>query len=155
MNNPRRAVVVDDDHRLGKALCANLTIAGYAPRLYEDPRVALKRFQSGIPDIVLVTDHLPYMSGQDLTRQIRRLPGGPEVPIILFADRPQAQGAVSGLESGADDYVAKPFAMRELLARMANHLRRLDLSFLQPLTRLPGNVLIEREIERRIAAGAP
>ncbi len=149
----RKIVIIEEDDRLGKMLGFNLKMAGYQPRLHHDPENAIARLRTALPDVVLISDLQGELSGPEVTARIRKLPGGLEVPIILLADRPKVRGAVDGLQSGADDYLPKPISMRELLARINAQLRRVDLSLLQPLSRLPGNVLIEREIRRRMASG--
>jgi PleD family two-component response regulator len=96
------------------------------------------------------------MDGFELCRRIRRHPTCAHVPIMMLTARSETEDAVAGFEAGADDYLAKPFSPRELLARVRAKIRRVAVdSSLNPLTRLPGNLAIENEIRRRFEGRLP
>jgi two-component system alkaline phosphatase synthesis response regulator PhoP len=95
---------------------------GYEVVIARDGEEALERFSATKPDIILLDVMLPRRSGLDVCRELRSR--GVETPIIMLTARSQEIDKVVGLEIGADDYVTKPFGIRELLARIGAHLRR-------------------------------
>ncbi len=99
---------------------------------------------------------LPDMDGFEVCRRIRRHHACSQVPVIMLTGMDQTADTIAGLEAGADDYIVKPFNTSEMLARIRARIRRSDSEVsLQPLTRLPGNIAIEREIRRRLTAQEP
>ncbi|MGH8615465.1 MAG: response regulator transcription factor [Gammaproteobacteria bacterium] len=115
-------LIVEDDAAMRAGLSDNLEIEGYrvagAPTLREAQRAVL---QSN-PDLILLDIMLPDGSGIDFCRELRAQ--GLTLPIIMLTAKSQEMDKVVGLEMGADDYVVKPFSLRELLARVNAHLRR-------------------------------
>ncbi len=114
-------LVVDDEPSLVDALTIVLEREGFSVSVAHDGISALDQFKRFEPDVVLLDVMLPRMSGLDVCKQIRLQS---DVPIIMVSARTEEVDAVVGLELGADDYVAKPFKARELVARVRAQLRR-------------------------------
>ena len=119
----RTVLVVDDERTLREALAEALVADGHRVVTAADGREALERFRAESPDLVLLDLMLPHVSGADVCRILRRESA---VPIIMLTAKDSEVDKVVGLELGADDYVTKPFSLRELLARVRAQLRRLD-----------------------------
>ncbi len=114
-------LVVDDEESYRQALASGLAREGFAVEIAGDGHEALRLFHRVHPDIVLLDVMLPDQSGIELCQQMRSLK---PVPIIMVTARDSEVDVVLGLELGASDYVAKPFRLRELVARMRAVLRR-------------------------------
>ena len=114
-------LVVDDEPSFREGLVHALTAEGFAVRTASDGAEALDAFRAQRPDLVLLDVMLPIVSGIDVCRQIR---AEAETPVIMVSARSEEIDAVVGLEVGADDYIAKPYRLRELVARMRTVLRR-------------------------------
>jgi two-component system response regulator RegX3 len=114
-------LVVEDEEHLRVTLEYNLRRAGYVVVTADSGPTALEQFAASAPDLVLLDVMLPGMDGFAVCRQIRQ---GSSVPILMLTARTDEIDAVLGLELGADDYIAKPFRVRELIARIAAALRR-------------------------------
>jgi two-component system response regulator MtrA len=118
-----RVLVVDDDLALSEMLGIVLRTDGFEPSFVADGSLAVQAFRETKPDIVLLDLMLPGMSGIDVCRAIRAESG---TPIIMLTAKGDTVDVVLGLESGADDYVVKPFKPKELVARMRARLRQHD-----------------------------
>ncbi len=117
-------LVVEDEAALATMLRYNLEKQGFRVEEAVDGQEALTRIAEAVPDIVLLDWMLPVMSGIEVCRQIRRRPATRDLPVIMVTARTEDQDAVRGLNTGADDYINKPFNMNALLARMRALLRR-------------------------------
>ncbi len=117
-------LVVEDEAALATMLRYNLEKQGFRVEEAVDGQEALTRISEAAPDIVLLDWMLPVMSGIEVCRQIRRRPATRDLPVIMVTARTEDQDAVRGLNTGADDYITKPFNMDALLARMRALLRR-------------------------------
>ncbi len=120
----KQILIVEDEKPIRDMIAFGLRRAGYDVSEAEDSSQARKRIADRRPDLMLVDWMLPDMSGLELTRQLKRDKDTQEVPIIMLTARAEEGDKVSGLESGADDYVTKPFSPRELVARINAVLRR-------------------------------
>ena len=118
-----RVLVVDDDSALAEMLGIVLRTDGFEPAFVPDGSRAITAFRETKPDIVLLDLMLPGLSGLDVCRAIRAESG---TPIIMLTAKSDTVDVVLGLESGADDYVVKPFKPKELVARMRARLRHHD-----------------------------
>src|SRR5687768_11699949 len=118
-----RILVVDDDPALAEMLGIVLRSEGFLPSFVADGERALAAFRENRPDIVLLDLMLPGMSGIDVCRSIR---GESGIPIVMLTAKTDTIDVVVGLESGADDYVVKPFKPKELVARIRARLRRTE-----------------------------
>lgn len=116
-----RVLVVDDEPAYRDGLRAALGAEGFAVDVAADGEEALRMFESQPPDLVLLDVMLPRISGIDVCRRIR---AADATPVIMVSARSSEIDTVVGLEIGADDYVAKPYRVRELVARMRTVLRR-------------------------------
>jgi two-component system alkaline phosphatase synthesis response regulator PhoP len=121
--SPRTVLVVDDEATLRETLAEALAADGLRVITAADGREALERFRADEPDLVLLDLMLPQLSGIEVCRILRR---ESSVPIIMLTAKDSEIDKVVGLELGADDYVTKPFSLRELLARIHAQLRRLE-----------------------------
>ncbi|MEQ3554826.1 response regulator [Pseudonocardia nematodicida] len=116
-----RVLVVDDDPQIARALRINLTAHGYHVAVAGDGRSALRAVGDLRPDVVVLDLGLPDLDGTDVIAGIR---GWSEVPIVVLSARTGSADTVTALDTGADDYVTKPFGMPELLARLRAAVRR-------------------------------
>ncbi|HWO94238.1 MAG TPA: response regulator, partial [Dehalococcoidia bacterium] len=117
----RRVLVVEDDETLRESLRYTLSRDGYEVVAAADGPAGLRVAREDEPDLVILDLMLPGLDGLEVCRQIRR---SSQVPILMLTAKREEVDRVVGLEIGADDYVAKPFSMRELLARVRALLRR-------------------------------
>ncbi len=123
MRMTARVLVVDDDPALAEMLTIVLRGEGFEPTVVADGAHALPAFRELHPDLVLLDLMLPGMNGIDVCKAIR---AESVVPIVMLTAKTDTVDVVLGLESGADDYVMKPFKPKELVARVRARLRRLD-----------------------------
>ena len=126
-----RVLVVDDDPALAEMLGIILRTEGFTPTFVTDGEKALAAFKEHRPDIVLLDLMLPGMSGIDVAKAIR---GESGVPIVMLTAKSDTVDIVLGLESGADDYIVKPFKPKELVARIRARVRRFDTASPESLT---------------------
>jgi len=117
-------LVVEDEAALMALLRYNLERQGFNVEEASDGQEALLRIAEAKPDLVLLDWMLPAMSGIEVCRQIRRRPATRDLPVIMVTARTEDQDAVRALDTGADDYIAKPFAVEALMARIRALLRR-------------------------------
>lgn len=126
-----RILVVDDDAALAEMLGIVLRGEGFEPVFCGDGSTALDAFRAAKPDVVLLDLMLPGMDGIDVCRAIRSESG---TPIVMLTAKSDTVDVVVGLESGADDYIVKPFKPKELVARIRARIRRTDDIGAQVLT---------------------
>ncbi|HXV72299.1 MAG TPA: response regulator [Acidimicrobiia bacterium] len=129
-----RVLVVEDDRSLVRALANNLKVRGYKVDIATDGAAAVKRAADKRPDLVIVDLGLPQLDGLEVIRSLR---GWTEIPIIVLSARGSEHDKIEALDAGADDYVAKPFGMGELLARVRAALRRATPSVDQATVETP------------------
>jgi two-component system response regulator RegX3 len=127
-DNAPRVLIVEDEDSFVEALRVGLQREGFVVDVARDGREALDRFNESEPDLVLLDVMLPKISGIDVCREIR---SQSKVPIIMVTAKGEEIDTVVGLEVGADDYVPKPYRLRELVARMRSLLRRSNWSGLE------------------------
>jgi two-component system, OmpR family, KDP operon response regulator KdpE len=116
-----KILIVDDEPPIRKLLRVGLGAEGYAVEEASNARNAIEEVAAWRPDLIVLDLGLPDLSGQDLLRRWRE--AGLEIPIIILSSRTDETGIVAALELGADDYVSKPFGMKELVARIRVALR--------------------------------
>jgi two-component system response regulator RegX3 len=121
----KRVLVVEDEAALAESVSYNLAREGFVVTTAADGERALERFREEAPDIVILDLMLPKLSGLDVCRIIRL---ESQVPIVILTAKDSEADKVTGLELGADDYVTKPFSMRELVSRVRAHLRRSQMA---------------------------
>jgi two-component system, OmpR family, KDP operon response regulator KdpE len=115
-----RILVVDDEPQIHRFLTPALTAAGFEPLRAERGDAALRMVAANTPDLVLLDLGLPDMDGQEVLRRLREFSA---VPVIILSARDREAEKIAALDSGADDYVEKPFGLGELLARIRTALR--------------------------------
>ncbi len=115
-------LIVDDEPEMVRGLSDNLRFEGYRTLAAANGEDGLRLALQEVPDLILLDVMMPRMSGWDVCRQLRQR--GVDVPVIMLTARGEEVDRVLGLELGADDYVTKPFSLRELLARVRAVLRR-------------------------------
>jgi len=116
-----KVLVVDDERPIAEAVAYNLRKDGYEPLIAADAEDAMAAFRREQPALIILDIMLPSASGFEVCRRLRKVSA---VPIIMLTARADETDRVVGLELGADDYVMKPFSMRELMARVKTILRR-------------------------------
>jgi two-component system phosphate regulon response regulator PhoB len=117
-------LIVEDEAPLVTLLRYNLEKQGFRVEDVGDGGEALNRVTEATPDLVLLDWMLPTLSGIEVCRQLRRRPATRQLPIIMLTARAEDQDAVRGLDTGADDYITKPFSTEALIARVRALLRR-------------------------------
>ncbi len=147
MTPPSKTILlVDDEPTLIEALGYNLTKEGYRVVAAVDGVEALEQANVCNPDLVILDLMLPRMDGLEVCRAVRR---DSTVPIIILTAKDSEVDTVLGLELGADDYLVKPFRLRELLARVKAHLRRAEMPQSRPAVSLDrvqfGCIVVERD----------
>ena len=121
MSEPRHILVVDDEPQITRVLRTTLSTHGYDLRVANDGDAALDVMKDWAPDLVITDLSMPNMTGIELCRKIRTRS---QIPIIVLSVKGEERTKIEALDSGADDYVTKPFNMNKLLARVRAQLRR-------------------------------
>lgn len=151
-----KILVADDEEHLLNLMKYQLEDAGYSVITARDGEEALDRILHEAPDLVLLDIRMPKLDGFQVCQRLKKDVLYRNLPVIMLTVLGETRHKVQGLETGADDYVAKPFVAEELLARVRTVLRRTSSGIeANPLTKLPGNVSIEREINDRIKRDQP
>src|ERR1700731_5262372 len=117
-----RVLVVDDEPAVQTALSRALQLERYEVSLASDGREALERLGTMAYEVVILDVSMPHLDGLEVCRRLRD--GGDRTPVLMLTAREGVDDRVAGLDAGADDYLVKPFALRELLARVRALLRR-------------------------------
>src|SRR5499427_6743146 len=118
-----RVLVVEDDPHICELVLLHLRLEGLAPVSASDGTDGLHKARTELFDLIILDVMLPGLDGITVCRAIRREPHLKEVPILILTARREESDKVNGLESGADDYLTKPFGMREFIARVRALLR--------------------------------
>lgn len=122
MENQKTVLIVEDEKNIVDILRFNLQREGYQTLEAYDGEEGLHQAQTGNPDLILLDVMLPKMNGFEVCQTLRD--SGNNVPVIILTAREEESDKVQGLEIGADDYITKPFSMRELIARVGANIRR-------------------------------
>ncbi|MET0272158.1 MAG: phosphate regulon transcriptional regulator PhoB [Phenylobacterium sp.] len=142
-----RILIVEDDDALATLLHYNLEKEGYDVALAPDGDEALTLMKEALPDLVVLDWMLPKVSGIEVCRRLRARPETRNLPVIMLTARGEESDRIRGLDTGADDYVVKPFAMSELSARVRAVLRRLRPGLAEDRVRI-GDIIIDRVAHR-------
>jgi DNA-binding response OmpR family regulator len=121
--NPRSILVVDDEEALAEAVRARLVSEGYQVQVAHDGPQAIAAARAGRPDLVVLDLMLPGMDGLEVCREIQK---DDWIPVLMLTARTDEADKVAGFAVGADDYLTKPFSLRELAARVRAIIRRMD-----------------------------
>ncbi|MGC3985923.1 MAG: phosphate regulon transcriptional regulator PhoB [Pseudorhodoferax sp.] len=124
MKHMPRVLIVEDEPAIAELLAVNLRHSGFQPTWAMDSVTAQVELDAVLPDVILLDWMLPGESGLSLARKWRADPRTKAVPIIMLTARGDEHDRVAGLDAGADDYIAKPFSTKEMLARIRAVLRR-------------------------------
>jgi len=147
-------LVVEDEPALSTLLRYNLEKEGFDVSEARDGEEALLQLKEAKPDAVLLDWMLPRLSGLELCRQIRRAPAWRDLPVIILTARGEEGDRVRGLDSGADDYVVKPFSPNELVARLRAVIRRARPSAGAEVLRC-ADLILDLSAHRVMRAGTP
>jgi DNA-binding response OmpR family regulator len=151
-----RVLIADDDPAIRQLLEDLLQDEGYEVISTCNGHELVQKAQQVIPDLILVDLMMPLMDGYEVIRQLRNDTRTSHVPMLIVTAQLQTRNVVVGFQSGADDYITKPFDTPVLLARIQSHLRRAaQRPVHNPLTGLPGNGLLLEEIRHRLDQPAP
>lgn len=120
---PKQILIVEDESNIAELLRLYLEREGYDVIIAKDGREGLVQFRSGNPSLVLLDVMMPFMDGWEVLKNIRQESA---VPVIMLTAKGETFDKVNGLEMGADDYITKPFEMKEVLARIQAVLRRYE-----------------------------
>ena len=142
-----RILVVEDEEVLAELLEYNLRMEGFVVRVATDGDEALARLEEEPPDLVILDWMLPGTSGIEICRQIRSHHETREVPVIMLTARGEEHDRIRGLDTGADDYITKPFSLPELIARVRALLRRVRPSIASGIATF-GDIMLDRETRR-------
>jgi diguanylate cyclase (GGDEF)-like protein len=146
-----RILVADDDPVLRALITAVLEGQGYEVNAVPSGDTLIRAAHDSLPDLLLIDVLMPVMDGMEVIRQLRNDTRTSHLPMLLITAQATPQQAVMGFESGADDYITKPFDNDLLVARVRANLRRAArLPVSSPLTGLPGNLLVEEEVTYRL-----
>src|SRR5512143_130065 len=119
-----KIVIVEDENTLAETLAENLTDDGYKVQIAENGDSGLNLIRSEVPDLIILDIMLPILDGLSVCRIVRKDPTTAHIPIIMLTARGTEVDKIIGLESGADDYITKPFGLGEFLARVRAVMRR-------------------------------
>ena len=145
-------LVVDDEPAQRELLVYNLTAAGYRVATAADGEEALLMVAEDLPDVILLDWMLPRLSGIEVCRQLKARPETRACAIIMVSARTEESDRVRGLETGADDYIVKPYSTNELLARVKANLRRVRPATTGSVIEV-GDIIMDGESHRVIRAG--
>ena len=123
---PHRLLLAEDDRSVRTSLARALELEGYSVELAENGEAAMAAFNAGQPDLIVSDWMMPYLDGINLCQRLRAR--GSQVPILMLTARTELGDRVAALDAGADDFLPKPFALEELLARIRALLRRSSYS---------------------------
>jgi DNA-binding response OmpR family regulator len=149
-------LIADDDPAIRHLLSLMLSSSGYHVLVAENGYQLIQLAQDEMPDLLLVDLMMPHLDGYEAIRQLRNDTRTAHIPMIILTAKSTPNDVVTGFESGADDFISKPFNSAELLARIKGHLRRAaQRPVHNPLTGLAGNILLTEEIRYRIKRDEP
>ncbi len=141
-------LVVDDDYGVRSLLSEVLTDAGYHVLTAADGEAGLASIRSGAVDLLILDLNLPRMSGLEVCRQVREHPLLRTLPVLMLSIRDRVEDRILGLETGADDYLVKPFDVSEVVARVAALLRRTQPQAGAAKVLRTGQILLDRDRHR-------
>ena len=151
-----RILIADDELAVRQLLELVLVGQGYEVALAANGAQLVRMAQERVPDLVLVDLMMPQLDGYEAIRQLRNDTRTAHLPMLILTAKSTLDDVVTGFETGADDYITKPFNIPELVARIKGHLRRASQQPVRnPLTGLPGNVLLTEELKYRLNQTEP
>jgi two-component system alkaline phosphatase synthesis response regulator PhoP len=151
----RTILVIDDEPELVKLLDYNLTKAGYLVLTAKDGESGLATARKHSPDAIILDVMMPGLDGWEVCKRLRQDPATSALPVIMLTAKADEGDRVLGLELGADDYVTKPFGVRELLARVKALLRRSEVASTSTEVVKSGKIVIDSSRRTVTVAGKP
>lgn len=155
MNQYKSILIVDDERDLVDLLTINLQKAGYQTSAALNGRQALAALEVAHPDLILLDLMLPEISGIEVARRVRTDPATAGIPIVMLTAKGTEGDQLAGLTMGADDYIAKPFSMRVLLARVEAVLRRTAKPDAAPRTFSLSTIVLNTDTHQATVDGTP
>ena len=152
----KKVLIIEDEKDLAELLAFNLEKEGYAATCVHDGKLGLERASADIPDLILLDMMLPGMLGTEVCKALRKDQRTSHIPIIMITAKGDEIDRVVGLEVGADDYIVKPFSMREVALRIKAVMRRFENETKLPTTETLsiGDIVIDKLLHTVISAGA-
>lgn len=156
MAEQQSILIIDDDPLIRRIVTRTLDAKGYRAMEARSGAEGLQLALKDPPDLILLDLMMPGMDGFAVCTALRQNPTTTNIPILMLTALDQTDSKVRGLQTGADDYITKPFNMDELQMRIEAHLRRSERDLgANPLTILPGNIALEQTLRQRLASGQP
>jgi len=152
---PRTILVIDDEPELVKLLDYNLSKAGYLVISAKDGEAGLAAARKHAPDAIILDIMMPGLDGWEVCKRLRQDPATAALPLLMLTAKGEEGDRVLGLELGADDYLTKPFGVRELVARVKALLRRLEAASASPEVLKTGKLVIDSSRRTVSAGGKP
>jgi len=151
----KNVLVIEDEKDLAELLAFNLEKDGYTATCVHDGKLGLERAIAEPPDLILLDLMLPGLLGTEVCKALRKDQRTAHIPIIMITAKGDEIDRVVGFEVGADDYIVKPFSMREMALRVKAVTRRFEHEAQQPMTELfsIGNIVIDRQRHTVMSAG--
>ena len=149
----RTILVIDDEPELVKLLDYNLSKAGYLVLSARDGESGLAAARKHAPDAIILDVMMPGLDGWEVCKRLRQDPSTSALPVLMLTAKADEGDRVLGLELGADDYVGKPFGVRELLARVKALLRRSEVASSSPEVLKTGKIVIDSSRRTVMASG--
>ena len=152
----KRVLIIEDEIDLAELLAFNLEKEGYDATCVHDGKLGLDRARADHPDLILLDLMLPGMLGTDVCKALRKDTRAAHIPIIMITAKGDEIDRVVGFEVGADDYIVKPFSMREVVLRVKAVMRRFEDEVKTPLTEnyAIGDVVIDTQRHTVMSAGS-
>jgi len=152
----KRVLIIEDEKDLAELLAFNLEKEGYAATCIHDGKLGLERAGTDLPDLILLDLMLPGLLGTEVCKALRKDQRTAQIPIIMITAKGDEIDRVVGFEVGADDYIVKPFSMREVALRVKAVMRRFDHDAQSPPTDLLaiGGIAIDKQRHTVLSAGA-
>lgn len=156
-NKPKKILAVDDESDVTALLAYHLRAKGYLVETLNNPRGSIGLARSFLPDLVILDVMMPDLNGLQICRMLRADPKLRAVPVIFLTARAEESDRIQGLETGADDYICKPFSTKELILRVQTILRRAaDAPPAAEAKRLQvGQIVVDTERHEAAVAGQP
>jgi len=151
----KRVLIIEDEKDLAELLAFSLEKEGYAATCIHDGKLGLARAVSDLPDLILLDLMLPGLLGTEVCKALRKDQRTAQVPIIMITAKGDEIDRVVGFEVGADDYIVKPFSMREMTLRIKSVMRRFEHDTLVPASEMLsiGDIVIDKQRHSVTSAG--
>jgi two-component system phosphate regulon response regulator PhoB len=151
----KRVLIIEDEKDLAELLAFNLEKDGYAATCVHDGKLGLERASAELPDLILLDLMLPGLLGTEVCKELRKEKSTAQIPVIMITAKGDEIDRVVGFEVGADDYIVKPFSMREVSLRVKAVMRRFENEVTTPSPALfsIGDIVIDKQRHTVLSAG--